>query len=310
MEIIDPAKIAAKYLEESRSSVEQLGAVPKVVGFIASEDKPSLAYANTTRRVFTEAGFEYELRPIARLALESAIQEANEDASVHGIFIYFPVFHGQEDNYLRNLVDYRKDVEAGSLYWTRKLSANDRLATKGDSGKKALLPCTPLAIVKLLDDSGHYGTKFDKKKLLEAGEQPKPLAGKFVTIFNRSEVIGRPLGVMMSNDGAVVTSIDENGALQFINGLPQETDMTRAQALAKADYIVTGVPNERFERVKKSEIRSESVCVNFSSIENFEPDVAQYVRTFVPRVGPMTVAMCMRNTVRLYQNFHQGNHQQ
>ncbi|MFT7220722.1 MAG: methylenetetrahydrofolate dehydrogenase (NAD+), partial [Candidatus Azotimanducaceae bacterium] len=106
MEIIDPAKIAAKYLEESRSSVEQLGAVPRVIGFIASEDKPSLAYANTTRRVFTEAGFEYELRPIARLALESAIHEANEDTSVHGIFIYFPVFHGQEDNYLRNIVDY------------------------------------------------------------------------------------------------------------------------------------------------------------------------------------------------------------
>lgn len=305
MNIVDPTKIAKKYLQESKESVLALSATPNVLGLIASDDKPSLAYANTTRRVFNEAGFNYELRQIQRLSLESEIRQANDDPEIHGIFVYFPVFHGQEDDYLRNLVTYTKDIEAGSLYWTRKLSKNDRLATSGDSEKKALLPCTPLAIVKILDDVGCYGPTAGASN--GANRVLQPLAGKSVTIFNRSEVIGRPLGVMMSNDGAIVNSFDENGPLRFIDGVPEETDITRAQALQQADYVITGVPDARFPPIAGQELREESVCVNFSSIENFEKDVAQHVRTFVPRVGPMTVAMCMRNTVRLFTHFHQDS---
>ena len=305
MKIIDPTSIAKKYLQESKESVLALKATPNVLGLIASDDKPSLAYANSTRRVFNDAGFNYELRQIKRLSLESEIRQANENPDIHGIFVYFPVFHGQEDDYLRNLVTYTKDIEAGSLYWTRKLSQNDRLATSGDSEKKALLPCTPLAIVKILDDIGCYGSASTVTNARKHAEQP--LAGKSVTIFNRSEVIGRPLGVMMSNDGAVVNSFDENGPLKFVGGTPFETDISRAEALREADYVITGVPDARFDPVKTAELRTDVVCVNFSSIENFEADVAQHVRTFVPRVGPMTVAMCMRNTVRLFAHFHQGN---
>ena len=289
MQIIDPGNIAEKYLEEFREAVSRLDQKVTVAGFIASDDKPSVAYANATRKLFNEVGFAYDLRQVKRLQLEAAIIEANEDPAVHGIFIYFPVFRNQEDDYLRNLVHYTKDVEAGSLYWTRKMTANDRVILSGDERKKALLPCTPLAIVKILEDLGEYDT---------------PIASRTVTIFNRSEVIGRPLAVMMSNDGATVYSFDENGPLLFRTGRPEETDISRADALAASDIVITGVPSEAFEQVKRSEISPEAVCLNFSSVRNFEEDVVEHARIFVPRVGPMTVAMCMRNTIRLYENFH------
>ena len=292
MQIVDPAEIAKKYLLQLKGSVARLGKNMHVVGFIASDDQPSLSYANATRKVFTGAGFNYDLRRVKRLELEIEIIKANEDKEVHGIFIYFPVFSNQEDDYLRNLVHYTKDIEAGSLYWTRKLNTNDRSATDEDTNKKALIPCTPLAIVKVLDDIGEYGN----------GDLP--LAGKAITIFNRSEVIGRPLAVMMSNDGAMVLSFDEHGPLEFKAGAPNETSMDRRSALAQSDIIITGVPDSSFALVKREEVPSNSVCVNFSSEKNFNEDVESHVRTFIPRVGPMTVAMCMRNTIRLFENFH------
>ena len=292
MQIVDPAEIAKKYLLQLKESVARLGKNMHVVGFIASDDQPSLSYANATRKVFTDAGFNYDLRRVKRLELEIEIIKANEDKEVHGIFIYFPVFSNQEDDYLRNLVHYTKDIEAGSLYWTRKLNTNDRSATDEDTNKKALIPCTPLAIVKVLDDIGEYGN----------GDLP--LAGKAITIFNRSEVIGRPLAVMMSNDGAMVLSFDEHGPLEFKAGAPNETSMDRRSALAQSDIIITGVPGSGFALVKREEVPSNAVCVNFSSEKNFNENVKSHVRTFIPRVGPMTVAMCMRNTIRLFENFH------
>ncbi len=284
---VNPSSISTRYVEESKAAVRALGENIHIVGFIASDDKPSVAYANATRRTFEKAGFNYELRRVQRLALEDEIHRANDDPQVHGIFIYFPIFNNQEDNYLRNLVHYTKDIEAGSSYWTRKMSANDRRAVQGSDDRKALVPCTPLAIVKIIDDIGEYH-----------------LEGRKVAIFNRSEVIGRPLAVMLSNDGAEVISFDINGPLEFVDGRPQEIDTDRTAALADADIVVTGVPSAAFPRISAAELKSEAICINFSSIPNYETDVADHVRIFVPRVGPMTVAMCMRNTIRLFENFH------
>lgn len=284
---VNPSSISTRYVEESKAAVRALGENIHIVGFIASDDKPSVAYANATRRTFEKAGFNYELRRVQRLALEDEIHRANDDPQVHGIFIYFPIFNNQEDNYLRNLVHYTKDIEAGSSYWTRKMSANDRRAVQGSDDRKALVPCTPLAIVKIIDDIGEYH-----------------LNGRKVAIFNRSEVIGRPLAVMLSNDGAEVISFDINGPLEFVDGRPQEIDTDRTAALADADIVVTGVPSAAFPRISAAELKSEAICINFSSIPNYETDVADHVRIFVPRVGPMTVAMCMRNTIRLFENFH------
>ena len=292
MQIVDPAEIAKKYLQRLKESVTRLERNMQVVGFIASDDPPSVSYANATRRVFTDAGFNYDLRHVKRLELEAEIIKANADEDVHGIFIYFPVFSNQEDDYLRNLVHYTKDIEAGSLYWTRKLDTNDRSATDQDTNKKALIPCTPLAIVKVLDDIGEYGY----------GDLP--LTGKKITIFNRSQVIGRPLAIMMSNDGAMVLSFDEHGPLEFKAGAPKETSLDRSSALAQSDIIITGVPGSDFELVKPEEVPDDAVCINFSSEQNFTEDVKSHVRAFIPRVGPMTVAMCMRNTIRLFEHFH------
>lgn len=290
----DFLQVSSEFNQELKLAIEQLGQRIRVVGLIATNDKPSLAYARATQKKFTELGIEYDLRSIPRLELEQEIAILNEDPNTHGIFIYFPIFFNQQDDYLRNQVNFKKDIEAGSQYWTHKLYQNDRFATDTDKTKKALLPCTPLAIIKMLSATGIYG---DPAK-------GKPVEGKVVTIFNRSEVIGRPLAVMMSNDGATVYSFDENGPLLFEDAKPFETDINRTEALANSDIVITGVPSEKFDKIRMKEIKAGAVCLNFSSIPNFSEEFEHYKGTFIPRVGPMTVAMCIRNTVRLFQNFH------
>ncbi len=290
---LNPAAIAAQYIEQVKHDVEVLGHQINVAGLIASQDKPSIAYARATQKQFDDVGIHYDLRQIERLQLEEHITELNDNPQVHGIFIYFPIFQNQQDDYLRNMVDFRKDIEAGSRYWTKKLYANDRLAIEGEPTKKALLPCTPLAIIKMLTEIGTYDMS-----------QEKPIEGKVVTIFNRSEVIGRPLAVMMSNDGATVYSFDLNGPLKFESAIAHETDITRAEALRKSDIVITGVPSEDFDKVSASEVQPGTVCVNFSSYSNFDTNINTHTDIYIPRVGPMTVAMCMRNTLRLFENFH------
>ncbi|MFT7246954.1 MAG: 5,10-methylene-tetrahydrofolate dehydrogenase/methenyl tetrahydrofolate cyclohydrolase [Candidatus Azotimanducaceae bacterium] len=295
---LNPSLLASRYIEETKAQLAAMQGNIHVVGLIASDDKPSIAYARATQQKFDDIGIRYDLRNVRRLELESHILEINEDPNIHGVFIYFPVFNNQQDDYLRNLVDFRKDIEAGSTYWTRKLYKNDRLAILGDQDKKALLPCTPLAIVKMLTEIGVY--KIDR---------PKPLENKTVTIFNRSEVIGRPLAVMMSNDGSRVYSFDVNGPMVFEAAIASETNISRTAALAESDIIITGVPSEHFEKVHAAEIKPGTACVNFSSFQNFAEDINTHTDIYIPRVGPMTVAMCMRNTLRLYENFHQARPQ-
>ena len=297
MNIPDPVEVAEKYVAAVAEEVEALGCTINVTGFIATDDMPSLSYARATRQKFTSIGINYNLVTVERLELEQAIMEANADPDVHGVFIYFPVFHSQQDSYLRNLVDYRKDIEAGSHYWVRKLYANDRFAISGDPTKKALLPCTPLAIIKMLTEVGVYAENVER-----------PIEGKCVTIFNRSEVNGRPLAVMMSNDGARVYSFDINGPLMFEDAKPFETRVSRKEALAESDIVITGVPHKSFDRISCSEIKPGAVCVNFSTWPNFTDEIENCSDIYIPKVGPMTVAMCMRNTLRLYRNFHLDPH--
>ncbi len=137
--ILDPAILSEKYVRQVSEEIAQSAFKIKVLGLVASDDKPSLAYASATKQKFDAIGIEYDLRHVERLELEREIDQANQDSSIHGIFIYFPVFNNQQDDYLRNRVDYRKDIEAGSNYWTGKLYANDRLALSDDQRKKSII---------------------------------------------------------------------------------------------------------------------------------------------------------------------------
>jgi len=290
--LVAPATVATRYRAEIRHEIRSLATQLKVVGFLSGDYGPSLTYAEYTRSACEELGIAYELRILPRLKLEQGIRHANADPAVHGIMVYYPIFGNEQDRYLKDLVDFRKDIEGLSAYWIDKLYENERLVRGAEQAGKAVVPCTALSILKILEANGAYGAS-----------GTRPAEGKIVTIFNRSEVVGRPLAVMMSNDGATVFSFDEHGPLCYQEGHAEETDVTRAAALAQSDLVITGVPSRAFAKIRFDELAPHAVCLNFATVKNFAPEVERQAELFIPRVGPVTVAMCMRNTLRLYRTY-------
>jgi methylenetetrahydrofolate dehydrogenase (NADP+)/methenyltetrahydrofolate cyclohydrolase len=71
--------------------------------------------------------------------------------------------------------------------------------------------------------------------------------------------------------------------------------------------VITGVPSKSFEKVRPDEIREGATCINFSTLRNFAKGVKAKSGQYVKRVGPVTVTMCLRNTLRLYRNFHSAD---
>jgi methylenetetrahydrofolate dehydrogenase (NADP+)/methenyltetrahydrofolate cyclohydrolase len=294
--ILDPNQVAEVYRDELRAEVGSIGDELTLVGFLASDHGPSRTYADYTEKGCLEVGVRFDLRAVHRLEAEAAITQANRDPKVHGLIVYYPIFATEQDRYLRDLIEPSKDVEGLHSFWARCLYENRRFLDP-DEKKKAILPCTPLAILKLLDAAGAFRKP-----------PAKPLEGKRACIFNRSEVVGRPLAAMMSNDGAEVVSFDADGPLLFVprkvgDGHDvRETSEDRRAALASADIVITGVPSRSFPRVGAAEIREGAIGLNFSTIANFADDAIEKTAVFIPRVGPMTVTMALRNTVRLYRN--------
>lgn len=303
--IIDPSQLAAEYRSTLRTEIAHLPGPLCLVGFIAGDQRAARTYAEYTRKGCEDVGVQFELRSVGRLEMEASIKTANEDPDVHGILVYYPVFGTEQDRYVRDSVDPMKDVEGLHSFWSRCLYENRRFYDAART-RKAILPCTPLAIVKLLESAGLFDD--------EVGDAARrPLEGRRIAVFNRSEVVGRPLASMLANDGAEVVSFDIDGAQLYMpsgshesGATPahtvRETSTDRAAALASADVIVTGVPSRAFQRIGKGEIKPGAVCVNFSTFANFEEDIIETASVFIPRVGPMTVTMALRNTLRLYQN--------
>jgi len=287
MNKVNPSEISKPIRETIRNTIDQHKYKINMVGFLCNDDPAAEKYAQYTRSGCEEVGINFELIKVPRLEIENAIIEANANDEIHGIFIYYPIFNVEQDSYLKNLVSPHKDVEGLNQYWLSKLYNNIRFDDE-QRAKKAILPCTPLAIVKMIN---HLDIDPSEKTM---------------TIFNRSEVVGRPLATMLANDGARVYSFDEHGALLFEREKVSEVVIDRESALAKSDLIITGVPSKKFHKIQKSEIAKNTVGINFSTIKNFEEDTLGILEKYIPRVGPLTVTMCLRNSVRLFENYSKG----
>lgn len=192
---------------------------PLLVGLLANNDPAAKKYAEWTGKACRADGLRYELRKIDDpLDVERALNDANDDPRVHGIIVYYPIFGQEEtfsgdsqDDYLRDTVSYKCDVEGLCHKYRTNLYRNVRFVDYPDNTQKCLLPCTALSVVKILEQCpGCYD-----KKSKPVG---KHMEGQVVTVINRSEIVGRPLAAMLHNDGADVYSVDINSVYLFTGG--------------------------------------------------------------------------------------------
>eukprot|EP00929_Paragymnodinium_shiwhaense_P119253 TRINITY_DN91134_c0_g1_i1.p1 TRINITY_DN91134_c0_g1~~TRINITY_DN91134_c0_g1_i1.p1 ORF type:complete len:358 (+),score=88.68 TRINITY_DN91134_c0_g1_i1:80-1153(+) len=298
--------VAKPFRAEIQKAVEQLpgGIGPKLVGLLANGDPAARQYAEWTARAFTADKLRFELRECDENAVEDELDKMNVDPDIHGIMIYYPCFGqrpsfhgGSHDDYLRDSVSCYKDVEGLNHYYRRCLYKNQRYVD-GECKKKCVLPCTPLAVVKILEHLEMYDPT------LPIGDR---MAGKSVVVINRSEVVGRPLAAMLANDGALVYSVDIASIYVFQRGklVVPEDGVTQESAVRNADVVILGVPSDNF-KLDPSWVKEGAVVLNVSSNKNIDDKVLLATRPgvrYCPQVGKVTVAMLERNLLRLYQNF-------
>ncbi|KAJ2934285.1 hypothetical protein H1R20_g2811, partial [Candolleomyces eurysporus] len=303
--------IAGAYRDEVKSMLAQASTKPKLVGILSTSSEPSKFYAEFTRRQCEELGVEFVLKKTGAAleaelgegeGVEEAIIEANEDESVNGIMVYFPIFGPQQDHYLHQVVSPLKDVEGLHFKFHYNLYHNIRFlnpkslleTVTAPSGQKtstidgevpppgmvkSIIPCTPLAIVKCLEYLGVYN------RILPYGDRAY---GKTITVINRgtkSEVVGRPLAALLSNDGARVFSVDIDSI---------------QEVLAQSDVVVSAVPSASY-KVKTEWLKDGCICLNVAADKNFEKDVRDKASIYVPAVGKVTILMLLRNLLRLQQ---------
>ncbi|KAK5578282.1 hypothetical protein RB653_003238 [Dictyostelium firmibasis] len=294
---VDVTPIANFFREEVKQQITKNCWKPRVVAFLTSDDQGAIDYSKWTKLACQKDGIEFLLKRVERVDLEDLIIEANNDPCVHGILVYYPVFGGMMDSYIQDVVSPTKDVEGLSTTNRFNLYHNIRYMDGETATKKCVIPCTPLAMVKIIDNLGIYD------KSLTMGEH---LKGKTVTIINRSEIVGRPLAAMLANDGAIVYSIDINGIIIFQAGKRHgtikmsETTVTREEAISKSDILILGVPSPNY-KVNSDLIQDGTIVINFAGCLNVEESI-QEKSILVPTIGKVTIAMLERNLLRLFNN--------
>lgn len=312
---IDAGSIAKPFREEVRNQVQKLKDsgidAPLLVGLLANTDPAARKYAEWTGRACRADGMRYELRTVDDpIDVEAALNDANEDPRVHGIIVYYPIF-GQvesfsgesQDDYLRDTVSHKCDVEGLCHRYRSSLYRNMRYVDFPTNTKKCVLPCTALSVVKILET---ISTCYDKSKPIG-----RHMESKTVTIINRSEIVGRPLAAMLANDGADVYSIDIDSIYLFRGGKLHKCEgETPESCVRKSNIVITGVPTKNY-RLPTEWIQKHTTVVNVASFKNVNEDEILQIDgvQYIPMVGKVTVAMLERNLMRLFYNFHHPDRQ-
>lgn len=216
------------------------------------------------------------------------------------MIVYYPVFDSRRDQTLQWIVSMYKDVEGLSPQLISNMYQNIRFLDAPTNTRKSILPCTPLAVIKILEYLHIYNT------ILDYG---KRLFGRRITVINRSEVVGRPLAALLANDGAEVYSVDVTGVQQFSrgSGLRKQKHEVRdmegwslEQCLPISDVVISGVPGEKF-KVPTHLIREGAVCINFSSekvrqpLDRLHGRVLISMTEFQPRRQGEGINLCPRH---------------
>ncbi|MBI4515335.1 MAG: bifunctional methylenetetrahydrofolate dehydrogenase/methenyltetrahydrofolate cyclohydrolase FolD [Deltaproteobacteria bacterium] len=273
-EIIDGKLVAAAVRDEVRAAVARLhavsGVVPGLATVLVGDDPASATYVRNKRKACADTGinsFGHELpASTSQAELLALIDTLNRRSDVHGILVQLPLPKPIEANAIVAAIDPRKDVDG-----LHPLSQGHLLM-----GLPGLRPCTPLGIMRLLDTTG------------------VELKGKRALVIGRSNLVGKPLALLLLERHATVTVCHS-----------RTRDL--AGEVARAEVLVAAMGQA--ELIRGDWIRPGSVVIDVGTNRRADGKLVGDVEFAVARgraahitpvpggVGPMTIAMLLRNTV-------------
>ncbi len=285
MSLIDGNHIAETIIAELKAHVAALpGRKPCLALVRVGEDPASVSYVRKKEKTAAEIGVESRviLPPvtISQSELESLIDDLNADPTVDGILVQSPLPRPLNELAVFRRVSPDKDVDGFHTVNLGKLAQDD------DSG---FVSCTPAGIMELLARSG------------------VDLAGKHVVVVGRSLIVGKPVALLalQKRAGANGTVTVCHSGTRDLPALTRQADVLIAAIgrpefvtgdMVKPGAVVIDVGINRVSDSSKKTGYRLTGDVHFSSVE----PKASLITPVPGGVGPMTVAMLMRNTVKAH----------
>ncbi|HKS04746.1 MAG TPA: bifunctional methylenetetrahydrofolate dehydrogenase/methenyltetrahydrofolate cyclohydrolase FolD [Gemmatimonadaceae bacterium] len=282
-ELIDGNAIAQRVRGEivrDVASLRQKGVVPGLSVILVGDDPASKVYVDRKERASVEVGMKGDtIRMPAstpQAELLARIDALNADANVHGILVQAPQPPHIDARAVIRRISPQKDVDAFHPVNVGKVLIGD---TDG------FAPCTPAGVMVLLRESG------------------VELAGKDVVVVGRSNIVGKPMAALLMQAGADATVTVCHSKTRDLRAHVRAADVLIAAIgraeMIRGDWIKPGavVIDVGMNRVPDPSTRSGTrLCgdVHFASAR----EVASLITPVPGGVGPMTIAMLLRNTVR------------
>jgi methylenetetrahydrofolate dehydrogenase (NADP+)/methenyltetrahydrofolate cyclohydrolase len=274
-EIIDGKAIAAQVREDVARDVAAFaeefgGARPGLATILVGDDPASAVYVSGKQKACREVGMEGFNFPLAgdtpREEVVALIERLNADPDVSGILLQLPVPAHLDGVELTGRVDPMKDVDGLTPVSAGMLAL----------GREGLRPCTPLGVMALLDAAG------------------AELEGAEAVVVGRSNLFGKPMAQLLLSANATVTTC--HSRTRDLAGVCRRADVlvvaVGRSRLVKADWVKPGatvidVGMNRNEAGLTGDVDFEAVR-----------EVARAITPVPGGVGPMTVAMLLRNTLK------------
>lgn len=272
-EIISGKALSAKIREKLKADVaafeQENGFLPGLAVILVGEDPASQVYVRNKERACEEVGLYSE---VMRLPAETTQEELftyidayNSNENIHGLLVQFPVPSHMTEAEVMARISPDKDVDglttqnSGALF----------------SGMRGLVSCTPAGVIALIKSTG------------------VEIAGKHAVVVGRSNLVGKPVSILLLNENATVTMC--HSRTKDLPAITRQADILVA-AIGRAEFIGA-------EHIKEGAV---VIDVGTSRVEGkLKGDVdfaaaakkAAYITPVPGGVGPMTITMLLQNTL-------------
>lgn len=281
--IIDGKKVAEEVLAECSREIEELksnGITPGLAVVLVGEDPASQVYVNSKVRKCAELGIHSEKVVLSKEASQdevlATVKRLNQDASIHGILVQSPPPSQIDEEEIVRTIDPVKDVDGFHPENVAKLALED---------PSGFVPCTPAGCMRLLEASG------------------VETSGADAVVVGRSMIVGKPMALLLMARGSDATVTVAHSRTKDL-----------AEVCRRADIIVAAVGIPEF--IKRNFVKQGAtiIDVGINRVEDLAAkrgyrlcgdvdykDVFEKVGAITPvpgGVGPMTIAMLMKNTIK------------
>ena len=277
--IINGREVAKNWKDKIAKQVSELTVQPHLAVVLVGDNPASQVYVRNKEKACAQTGIRSTVirlkEDCTQVELENVVRSLNTDDSIHGILVQLPLPTHINETDILALINPQKDVDGFHAINSGRLM----------NGQKGFVPCTPLGIIRLLE-------AYDI-----------PLEGKHAVVVGRSNIVGKPMAMLLLARNATVTIC--HSKTKKLAEFTRQADILVA-AVGKANFITpdmvkTGavVVDVGINRVEGQIIGDVDARVN---------EVASYITPVPGGVGQMTIAMLLSNTVDAARNLCTGVH--